>query len=101
MLGLMSDRMCVGAPQKQINNWFYNARKRYPRKQSHTVNEQAAADVSSPFTGTKDTGGRVPITNAYYKAGLCPVNVHGHLGSEHRSNGQYDENGKGPADSPT
>ena len=27
-----------------------------------TVNEQAAADVSSPFTGTKDTGGRVPIT---------------------------------------
>ena len=52
MLGLMSDRMCVGAPQKQINNWFYNARKRYPRKLSHTVNEQAAADVSSPFTGT-------------------------------------------------
>ena len=66
-----------------------------------TVNEQAAADVSSPFTGTKDTGNRVPITNAYWKAGLCPVNVHWHLGAEHRSNGQYDENGKGPADSPT
>ena len=97
----MSDRMCLVAPQKQINNWFNNARKRYPSKLSHTVNEQAVADVSSPFAGTKDTGGRVPITKAYWKASLYPVNVHWHLGSEHRSNGQYDENGKGPADSPT
>ena len=48
----MSDRMCLVAPQKQINNRFNNARKRYPSKLSHTVNEQAAADVSSPFTGT-------------------------------------------------
>merc|ERR1719343_363825 len=27
---------------------------------------------------------------------LCPVNVHWHLGTEHRSEGQYDENGSGP-----
>jgi len=28
---------------------------------------------------------------------LCPVNVHWHLGAEHRSAGQYDENGKSPS----
>jgi hypothetical protein len=27
---------------------------------------------------------------------LCAVNVHWHLGAEHRSEGQYDENGKSP-----
>jgi len=27
---------------------------------------------------------------------LCPVNVHWHLGAEHRSAGQYDESGKSP-----
>jgi len=27
---------------------------------------------------------------------LCPVNVHWHLGTEHRSEGQYDEKGSGP-----
>jgi len=60
------------------------------------INEQAAADVSSPFTGTKETGNRDPITQAYWKAGICPVNVHWHLGAEHKSNGQFDENGKHP-----
>ena len=28
----MSDNMRAVAPQKQINNWFNNARKRYPRR---------------------------------------------------------------------
>jgi hypothetical protein len=64
------------------------------------VNEQAAADVSSPFIGTKETT-RTPITKPYWQEGLCPVNVHWHLGAEHRSKGQYDEDGKGPADSRT
>jgi len=32
MLVLMSDSMCAVVLQKQINNWFNNARKRYPRK---------------------------------------------------------------------
>jgi len=31
--------------------------------------------------------------------GLCPVNVHWHLGTEHRSAGEYDETGVGPANS--
>ncbi|KAL7531990.1 hypothetical protein ACHAWF_006712 [Thalassiosira exigua] len=36
-----------------------------------------------------------PITEPYWKKGLCPVNVHWHLGAEHYSVGEYDENGKG------
>jgi len=40
----------------------------------------------------------VPITTPYYQAGLCPVNVHWHLGTEHLSVGEYDESGVGPAD---
>jgi len=60
------------------------------------VNEQAAADVSSPFIGTKETTAE-PIMTAYWQAGICPVNVHWHLGAEHRSAGEYDEDGKGPA----
>jgi len=30
---------------------------------------------------------------------MCPVNVHWHLGAEHRSAGEYDEHGSGPQDS--
>jgi hypothetical protein len=37
-----------------------------------------------------------PITEPYYKAGLCPVNVHWHIGAEHRSEGEYDEEGVDP-----
>jgi len=61
------------------------------------VNEQAAADVSSPFIGTKTTAAE-PVLTSYWQAGLCPVNVHWHLGAEHRSAGQFDETGTGPAD---
>jgi len=38
----------------------------------------------------------VPILTHYYKTALCPVNVHWHLGAEHRSAGEFDENGKSP-----
>jgi len=37
-----------------------------------------------------------PILTDYADAGLCAVNVHWHLGTEHRSEGQYDEDGSGP-----
>merc|ERR1711920_207379 len=39
-----------------------------------------------------------PILGDYLKQDpkLCPVNVHWHLGSEHRSEGEFDESGKGP-----
>ena len=49
------------------------------------------------YVGGMDAGGRVPIADPYYKQGLCPVNVHWHLGAEHLSVGEYDEAGKGPS----
>jgi hypothetical protein len=48
--------------------------------------------------GGNDAGDVEPIGTPYFQAGLCPVNVHWHLGAEHRSEGQFDENGTGPAD---
>eukprot|EP00316_Scyphosphaera_apsteinii_P020374 CAMPEP_0119305302 /NCGR_PEP_ID=MMETSP1333-20130426/6329_1 /TAXON_ID=418940 /ORGANISM="Scyphosphaera apsteinii, Strain RCC1455" /LENGTH=366 /DNA_ID=CAMNT_0007308365 /DNA_START=30 /DNA_END=1130 /DNA_ORIENTATION=- len=59
---------------------------------------QAGMDVTDDglhgdldYKGTFD-----PITTSYSEQGLCPVNVHWHLGTEHRSAGQYDEDGVGP-----
>merc|ERR1712183_121234 len=37
-----------------------------------------------------------PIIDPYFKTALCPVNVHWHLGAEHRSEGEFDENGMSP-----
>eukprot|EP00543_Licmophora_paradoxa_P002102 CAMPEP_0202443348 /NCGR_PEP_ID=MMETSP1360-20130828/2649_1 /ASSEMBLY_ACC=CAM_ASM_000848 /TAXON_ID=515479 /ORGANISM="Licmophora paradoxa, Strain CCMP2313" /LENGTH=399 /DNA_ID=CAMNT_0049059021 /DNA_START=28 /DNA_END=1227 /DNA_ORIENTATION=+ len=61
-----------------------------------TVGPQSGSNVTAGYTGTNDDGS-VPITVPYYEAGLCPVNVHWHLGAEHLSVGEYDENGSGPA----
>merc|ERR1712224_31144 len=61
---------------------------------------QSGVNVSEGYTGAFDTSpltngvaNRGPITSHYWQAGLCPVNVHWHLGAEHLSVGQYDENG--------
>jgi len=61
--------------------------------------EQAGANVTEGYQGELNASGRVPITTSYLEAGLCPVNVHWHLGAEHYSAGQFDFDGKGPADS--
>jgi len=58
--------------------------------------EQAGANVTRGYVGGFSALG-TPITEPYWKAGLCPVNVHWHLGSEHLSVGEFDENGRGPA----
>lgn len=58
--------------------------------------EQSGVNVTLGYQGGLDVD-TVPITGAYWKQGLCPVNVHWHLGSEHYSVGQYDENGSGPS----
>merc|ERR1711957_679074 len=60
--------------------------------------EQAGANVTKGYQGDLDTQGRKPITTSYFEAGLCPVNVHWHLGAEHLSVGQYDESGNGPSE---
>jgi len=57
--------------------------------------EQAGADVTKGRAQTLNAGTRTPTTDPYWKKGLCPVNVHWHLGAEHRSKGEYDESGKG------
>jgi len=57
--------------------------------------EQSGTDVTMGYNGQLATDAS-PITSTFFEAGLCPVNVHWHLGSEHRSNGQYDEDGSNP-----
>jgi hypothetical protein len=60
------------------------------------VLEQSGTDVTKGYKGQIDAMSRPPISTSYWLQGMCPVNVHWHLGAEHRSEGQYDENGKGP-----
>jgi hypothetical protein len=63
------------------------------------VLEQAGANVTKGYRGGLDAGEwRVPITEPYDQTDLCPVNVHWHLGAEHLSVGEFDEQGTGPAD---
>lgn len=57
--------------------------------------EQSGADVTDGYTGGLATN-VTPISVPYYKTALCPVNVHWHLGAEHRSAGEFDENGTSP-----
>jgi hypothetical protein len=58
--------------------------------------EQAGSDVTLGYKGEFDVGDRTPLTRPYFEEGLCPVNVHWHLGAEHRSEGEYDEDGVSP-----
>ena len=60
--------------------------------------EQAGANVTKGYVGSIANNATPPISVPYYQAGLCPVNVHWHLGAEHLSVGEYDEHGVGPDD---
>jgi len=60
------------------------------------VPEQSGTNVTVGYKGDLETNA-TPITTNYSVAGLCPVNVHWHLGAEHLSAGEYDGDGKGPA----
>jgi len=59
------------------------------------IDEQSGTDVSVGVQGGLDSD-TWPIMTSYMQAGLCPVNVHWHLGAEHKSTGQYDETGTAP-----
>ena len=50
---------------------------------------QSATDVTKGAPGTADPA-LAPIVD-YNDMGMCTVNVHWHIGAEHRSEGQYDE----------
>jgi hypothetical protein len=54
--------------------------------------DQSGTNVTKGYQGLLNTTA-VPITVPFYEAGLCPVNVHWHLGTEHLSVGEYDETG--------
>mmetsp|Transcript_12515 Transcript_12515/g.23828 ORF Transcript_12515/g.23828 Transcript_12515/m.23828 type:complete len:392 (-) Transcript_12515:160-1335(-) len=60
------------------------------------VQPQAGSNVTRGYVGKVDMGTIVPITTPYFQKAMCPVNVHWHLGTEHYSVGEYDENGDGP-----
>lgn len=61
------------------------------------INEQSGANVTEGYQGDFNT--RVePIVVPYFMWGLCPVNVHWHLGAEHYSANEFDENGSGPSE---
>ena len=59
--------------------------------------EQSGVNVTKGYNGDYDTDAE-PILEDYFEVGMCPVNVHWHLGTEHYSLGEYDENGSGPSD---
>jgi hypothetical protein len=57
---------------------------------------QAGGNVTKGYVGDLDVGDLKPNTASYWSKAMCPVNVHWHLGTEHYSYGQFDENGNGP-----
>jgi len=57
--------------------------------------EQSGTDVTKGYSG-KFENNNTALSVPYYQKGLCPVNVHWHLGAEHKSVGQYDESGTFP-----
>eukprot|EP00977_Amphora_coffeiformis_P012353 scaffold3051_cov175-Amphora_coffeaeformis.AAC.4 len=60
------------------------------------VGPQAGADVTEGYQGQMVVD-HEPILTPYFENSMCPVNVHWHLGTEHYSQGQYDDEGTGPA----
>jgi len=68
-----------------------------------TVPPQAGSNVTLGYKGeyadqSEKKDYSEPLRAAYSEQGLCPVNVHWHLGTEHISQGEYDETGTGPTD---
>ncbi|KAL7470811.1 hypothetical protein ACHAXS_011075 [Conticribra weissflogii] len=61
----------------------------------HVPGPQAGANVTKGFKGLLETD-VIPNTKSFWQSSMCPVNVHWHLGTEHYSVGEYDENGSGP-----
>eukprot|EP00977_Amphora_coffeiformis_P012349 scaffold3048_cov192-Amphora_coffeaeformis.AAC.10 len=59
------------------------------------VGPQAGANVTKGYQGLMNVDYE-PLLVPFYQNGLCPVNVHWHLGCEHLSVGEYDEHGIGP-----
>ena len=79
------------------NNYCAGTKPNFPNADCITTGlEQAGGNVTDGFTGSFTTTA-VPISTTLAEAGLCPVNVHWHLGAEHTSAGEYDAQGTGPS----
>ena len=61
------------------------------------VGPQAGANVTKGYQGELEVD-FLTVDTPYFEAGMCAVNVHWHLGTEHYSAGEYDEHGTGPTD---
>lgn len=61
----------------------------------HVPGPQAGANVTKGYIGGMEVNVTANLKN-YWQSSMCPVNVHWHLGAEHYSIGEYDENGDGP-----
>ena len=84
---------------KQVENKCFYMKPRGEDWQNyecfHKKGPQAGANVTEGFQGLFKID-VAPNTNEYWQSSMCPVNVHWHLGTEHYSIGEYDENGDGP-----
>jgi hypothetical protein len=61
------------------------------------IGPQAGADITEGVAGLMEVAANQhPILDEYQNTALCPVNVHWHMGAEHRSEGEFDEDGKSP-----
>lgn len=61
----------------------------------HLPGPQSGANVTKGYVGGMEVDIE-PQLKKYWQSSMCPVNVHWHLGTEHYSVGEYDENGDGP-----
>jgi len=62
----------------------------------HVPGPQAGGNVTRGFKGHYNASTADPNLLQYLQSQMCPVNLHWHLGTEHYSVGEYDENGDGP-----
>jgi len=83
----LEDNVCAGAKLALENKLCADLEVPAP---------QAGANVTLGYVGNMDVGDIVPNIKPFYQSNMCPVNVHWHLGTEHYSYGQFDENGNGP-----
>jgi hypothetical protein len=103
--GKVTNFQVVPMPPKMLSGTNLCADKAEPRADNKdcvaegvtVALEQSGTNVTKGYKGELDTTGRAPITSSYWEAGLCPVNVHWHLGTEHLSVGEFDEYGKAPS----
>ncbi|KAL3919987.1 MAG: hypothetical protein SGILL_003482 [Bacillariaceae sp.] len=77
-----------------------NAPPRDPDSDYQGIGPQTGIDVTdgAPTGGIDASGIDLFDTPLYESESHCNVNMHWHLGAEHRSEGEYDENGSGPSD---